>query len=113
MDNSASLTKNLRQLIADPTNTIFVSSVAVWEITIKVGLGKLRLPLDFQEKLAKEPFENLPLTAAHAHALAELPGIHREPFGRMLVAQAQVEGFRLLTADRQLEAYGTAVLSAN
>jgi PIN domain nuclease of toxin-antitoxin system len=96
-------------MIRDPENTVFVSAVSLWEIWLKQNLGKLRLPADFTEKLAAECFENLPLTAAHTKQVSLLPGHHRDPFDRMLVAQAQVEKLVLLTADEELAAYGPAV----
>lgn len=104
-----SLSSSARTLIADPDNTIFVSAVSVWEIWLKESLGKLRLPSDFEVRLEAEPFENLPLTATHARQVALLPWHHRDPFDRMLVAQARAEKLELLTADRLLSAYGAAV----
>jgi PIN domain nuclease of toxin-antitoxin system len=101
-----------QSLIADPENTIFVSAVSLWEIWLKESLGKLRLPPDFEDQLEAEGFESLPLTASHARAVARLPWLHRDPFDRMLIAQAQSAGLRLLSADRAAEAYGECVLLA-
>jgi len=88
---------------------VFVSAVSLWEIWLKQSLGKLRLPDDFTERLAAESFERLPLTASHTRPVSLLPWRHRDPFDRMLVAQAQVEKLVLLTADDALTAYGPAV----
>jgi len=88
---------------------LFVSSVSLWEIWLKESLGKLHLPRDFELKLAEESFESLPLTAAHARQVALLPWRHRDPFDRMLVAQAQVEDLVFLTADNSIAAYGDFV----
>ena len=107
--NKRSLSKTARALIADPANTIFISSVSHWEIWLKESLGKLRLPADFEERLRAEPFEDLPLTAAQTRRIGSLAWHHRDPFDRMLVAQAQAEGLSLLTADEALAAYGGAV----
>lgn len=96
-------------LIRDPENTIFVSAVSLWEIWLKQSLGKLRLPANFVERLAAESFENLPLTAAQTQRVAQMPWVHRDPFDRMLVAQAQAESLVLLTADDVLAGYGAAV----
>jgi PIN domain nuclease of toxin-antitoxin system len=104
--NKRSLSKSARELIGDPQNAVFVSAVSRWEIWLKESLGKLRLPADFEEQLAAEAFENLPLTAAQARRVASLPWHHRDPFDRMLVAQAQSESLTLLTADEVLAAYG-------
>jgi PIN domain nuclease of toxin-antitoxin system len=110
LEDCPSLSTRSRELIADPENTVFVSAVSMWEIWLKQSLGKLRLPLDFDERLAAEPFENLPLTATQARRVALLPWCHRDPFDRMLIAQAQSERLVLLTSDEALAAYGQAVL---
>jgi PIN domain nuclease of toxin-antitoxin system len=106
LDNSPALSENFRKLIRDPENTVFISAVTLWEIWLKQSLGKLKLPSNFKELLVMEVFENLALTARQAAAVAELPWHHRDPFDRMLVAQAQVERLTLLSADRHLAAYG-------
>jgi PIN domain nuclease of toxin-antitoxin system len=109
LDASASLSAEASEAIRDAENTVYVSAVSLWEIRLKQSLGKLRLPVDFTERLAAEPFESLPLTAAHTGPVALLPWRHRDPFDRMLVAQAQVENLVLLTADGLLSAYGPFV----
>ena len=76
---------------------------------MKESLGKLRLPADFETKMADEPFESLPLSASHARQVALLPWHHLDPFGRMLVAQARTENLILLTADDPMTAYGDFV----
>jgi len=99
-----------RKLVSDRGNTIFVSPVSIWEIRLKESLGKLSVPADFELRLNAESFEALPLTAKHAHAAGTLPWHHRDPFDRMLVAQAQVEKLQLLTADGVVGAYGSFVV---
>lgn len=106
---SRSLSRTARALISAPENTVFVSAVSLWEIWLKESLGKLRLPADFERKLAAESFESLPLTAAQARHVAKLPWHHRDPFDRMLVAQARAENLILLTADHRVTAYGDFV----
>jgi PIN domain nuclease of toxin-antitoxin system len=96
-------------LIRDPENTIFVSAVSLWEIWLKQSLGKLRLPADFQRRLAGESFESLPLTAVQTARIGQLPWVHRDPFDRMLVAQAQADNLMLLTVDEMLTGYGASV----
>ena len=110
--NDSALSVRARELISDPANTVFVSAVSLWEMWLKVSLGKLEVPLDFDARLAAEAFENLPLTAAQTRVVNSLPWHHRDPFDRMLVAQAQLERLVLLTADRQITAYGGFVWSA-
>ena len=109
VSNSPSLSEQGRQLISDPENTVFISAVSLWEIWLKESLGKLRLPPDFEEKLATESFESLPLTSGQARHVARLPWRHRDPFDRLLVAQALEEKLILLTADDLVAAYGTCV----
>jgi PIN domain nuclease of toxin-antitoxin system len=104
------LSEHARRLVGDPANMVFVSAVSLWEIWLKSSLGKLRLPPHFRQRLAAEPFESLPLTAAHTHLVASLPWRHRDPFDRMLIAQAQGENLVLLTADDSVASYGDFVL---
>ena len=107
---SPTLPNQARNLIAAPTNAIFISAVSLWEIWLKVSLDKLRVPADFEERLADQAFENLPLMAAHTRAVAQLPWHHRDPFDRMLLAQARVADLMLVTADDVMAVYGEAVL---
>jgi PIN domain nuclease of toxin-antitoxin system len=109
LEASPSLPAQARELIRDPENTVFVSAVSLWEIRLKQSLGKLRLPVDFSERLAAESFESLPLMASHPRQVGLLPWHHRDPFDRMLVAQAVAEKLVLLTADEALAAYGAVV----
>ncbi len=109
LSNSPFLSGQARELISDPENTVFVSAVSLWEIWLKESLGKLRLPAGFEERLAAESFESLPLTAAQTRQVALLPWLHRDPFDRMLVAQARAENLIFLTADAGVAAYGEFV----
>jgi len=110
LSNSPLLPARARRSIADPGNTIFVSAVSLWEVWLKSSVGKLRVPSGFAQKLAAEPFEDLPLRAEHTPAVAMLEWHHRDPFDRMLIAQATSENLILLTADSALGAYGEMVL---
>ncbi len=94
-----------REALADPRNTVYLSAVVVWEARVKQAVGKLSLPEDFEAILDREAFVDLPVTAWHAHALARLPLHHRDPFDRMLVAQAQCEDLHLVTSDPAMELY--------
>ena len=109
INDDPSLSRKAYTLIADPSNTIFVSPVSTWEIWLKKSLGRLELPDEFEAALAKEEFEHLPLTAAHTRGVAKLPWHHRDPFDRMLIAQAQATDLTLLTADARLGLYGSFV----
>ncbi|WP_291277729.1 type II toxin-antitoxin system VapC family toxin [Galactobacter sp.] len=94
-----------RRIIADRSNTIFVSSVSVAEISIKSSLGKLDAPADCVDAVMSAGFDLLDFTAAHAEHLRSLPWHHRDPFDRMLVCQAQLEGLNLLTEDPRVREY--------
>jgi PIN domain nuclease of toxin-antitoxin system len=110
--DSPSLSDRARELITDPDNAVFVSAVSLWEIRLKQSLGKLQLPADFGERMAGESFESLPLLADHTREVASLPWHHRDPFDRMLIAQAQAAGLTFLTADEIAARYGDFVLLA-
>jgi len=100
-----------RTVIADSDNEVFVSAVTVAEISIKASLGKLTAPGGLVQTIAHEGFSALPLTADHAEALRELPWHHRDPFDRMLVAQASVEQFPLLSSDARLGQYAVEIVA--
>ena len=109
LSNSPLLPEQGRHLIADPNNAIFVSADSLWEVWLKSSIGKLSVPSSFARKLAAEKFTDLPLRAEHTPVVAMLEWHHRDPFDRMLIAQAQSENLVLLTADRALAAYGKLV----
>ncbi len=83
------LSVRAREAIGDGGNIVFVSAVSVWEMAIKAGLGKLRRPDDLDAQMKRERFQELPLRHAHAQAVAQLQMLHRDPFDRMLIAQAR------------------------
>ncbi|MFZ5556241.1 MAG: type II toxin-antitoxin system VapC family toxin [Pseudomonadota bacterium] len=100
-------------LIRDPSNEVYVSAASVWEVAIKTRLGRLEVdPSAFASALTAGGFGELPVTSRHAAVVAGLPDHHRDPFDRMLVAQALTEPMRLLTHDRALASYGDAILLA-
>jgi PIN domain nuclease of toxin-antitoxin system len=104
------LTKKARKLI-DEAQEVFVSAVVFWEMTIKISRGDLNADLEeLRSALYSNPFTILPITVEHACATATLPWHHRDPFDRMLVAQAITEPLRLMTADHQLEPYSELIL---
>lgn len=98
-----------RAAIADPSTLVAVSSATLWEIGIKQASGRLELDAALDEGL--EPFDPLPISWAHATAAAALPPHHRDPFDRMLVAQAQLEDLILVTRDPKMSAYDVAILA--
>jgi PIN domain nuclease of toxin-antitoxin system len=91
---------------------VFVSAASAWEAAVKAGLGKLQLPGTFQAEIEDSAFDKLAITVAHADAVSTLPYHHRDPFDRMLVAQAWIEGLTLVTHDKLLSAYDVPILWA-
>ena len=112
LDDDPSLAPTARAAIADGGNIVFVSAATVWEIRIKQALGKLTLPDRFGEVLKEQPFLELDITTPHAHCVATLPPHHRDPFDRMLVAQALVENLTLVSRDATIPRYPIRVLAA-
>jgi PIN domain nuclease of toxin-antitoxin system len=97
-------------VIADKSNEVFVSAATVWELGIKQSKGKLKLGRSVFEQMTVYGFVELPISFRHAEKAAGLQMMHGDPFDRMLVAQAIVEGMTLVTADRVLAEYPAAVL---
>jgi PIN domain nuclease of toxin-antitoxin system len=108
------LSKRARSTIADPDATVYVSAASVWEIAIKVALGKLADPTNaiprFPAILAERGMTDLPISTAHAVEAASLPALHRDPFDRMLVAQSRLEGLSIVTNDPLLREYGVKTI---
>jgi PIN domain nuclease of toxin-antitoxin system len=93
-------------MLTDPARMVYVSAVAVWETTIKAALGKLSLPLDdLEATIEAAGFGALPVTVAHALEVRRLPPLHRDPFDRLLIAQARHEQLTLVTRDAAIRRY--------
>lgn len=105
-----------RALLNDADNTIFFSAASAWEIVIKAALGKLEIPLApslyIPDRLALLGHLSLPIRQEHVLQLEKLPSHHKDPFDRILAAQAQVESLRLMTADRSLGRYDLPLIWA-
>ena len=103
-----------REVIADGRNEIFFSAVCAWEIMIKVQIGRLTLPdhpeLFINNQVTDNQFSQLPMTTAHALGLTQLSSIHKDPFDRILVAQAKIEKLPLISSDKTLAKYGVEVI---
>jgi PIN domain nuclease of toxin-antitoxin system len=99
-----------RAAVADPANTVFFSAVSVAEVSLKSSLGKLEVEDGYVEALAASGYLELPFTAAHGEALASLEWRHRDPFDRMLIAQAIADNLTVATADRAFAAYPVKLL---
>ena len=103
-----------QEVLADPDNELFLSAASAWEISIKYGIGKLKLPdlpeLYIPQKLLNNGITGLPVEFTHVLQVHSLPLIHKDPFDRLLIAQAQAESLTLLTADPILFKYKVAFI---
>ncbi len=107
-DDRYPLTAEAASLIDDTANALIFSAASIWEVAIKTAQGRPDFRLDphvLRRALLDNGYTHLPVTADHGAAVADLPAIHKDPFDRILVAQARVEGFTLLTADKNIARY--------
>ncbi len=100
------------EAINDSDNEIFVSVVSVWELEIKRAYGRFQFPDNLVQRIDRAGFSELRVTFRHAEIAAGLPLIHRDPFDRMLVAQAQAEGLTLVSDDSQIARYQVSTMPA-
>ena len=112
LGDDAKLGQSARSAIADPDNEVFVSAASAWEISVKRASGKLDAPFDIGDALERNYFVGLPIDVAHAIAAGDLPRHHKDPFDRMLVAQAQLENLTLVTSDPEIAKYEVELLTA-
>ncbi len=106
---SSELPESAEKLLRDNKNPVFVSSATMWEIAIKRSLGKLDIPNTYRDDIADQGFRELSITWDHARKTELLPSINRDPFDRMLVAQALSEDLTLVTADDNIRKYDVAL----
>jgi PIN domain nuclease of toxin-antitoxin system len=105
LENPKQLSKPAKKAIENGGNPVYVSAAVAWEIAVKKALGKLDAPDDLEGAIAANRFLPLPITIPHALAVLSLPNHHRDPFDRLLIAQALHEGFRLVTRDAEIAKY--------
>lgn len=110
LDDSPSLSKQARNAISDTDNLIILSAAVIWEIRIKQALEKLKIAKNFYEVIKEQGFEMLSITSDHAYAVGELPKHHRDPFDRMLIAQAKFENLTIVTHDAIFKKYQIPLL---
>ena len=111
LTDDPSLGTNARAAIADPATIVYVSAASIWEISIKARLGRIEVfDTDLVAEISASDFSELPVVARHAERAGQLPPHHADPFDRMLVAQAQLEGLVCVTRDPFFEAYGIPLL---
>ena len=110
--DSPELSPEVRGRISDPRNRILVSVAAVWEMIIKRSLGRLEFPADLPEVLRENDISVLDVNIRHVLKVADLPMIHRDPFDRIQIAQAQIESLVLVTRDLRTLEYDAPTLRA-
>ncbi len=110
------LSRTARNIIGAPASEVFVSAASIWEVAIKLSIGKLKWrsakARDLDTCIEVCGFDELPVTARHATVVRDLPHHHADPFDRLLVAQALCEDLRVVTADETFALYGVRVLDA-
>lgn len=108
------LPPHVRELISDGGNELFLSAASCWEIAIKAQLGKITLPARpdayIADQMAENAVQGLPIEASHAFQVFHLPPHHRDPFDRMLIAQAQLESLPIITSDPLFSKYKVKIL---
>lgn len=112
MEDNQRLGLEIRRTMEQAAPQVFVSIASVWEMSIKHALGKLQVPANLGQTLTATGVQLLAITLAHALAAGALPRHHRDPFDRMLVAQAQLNGLTLVTHDARMRPYDVTVLWA-
>jgi PIN domain nuclease of toxin-antitoxin system len=112
LENNPSLSKAARSAIAQPSNLVFVSGVNALEISIKKALGKLKAPDNLEDEITANRFQSLPVTIPHALEVGKLPPHHNDPFDRLLIAQASIEGLTIVTRDAHIKMYGVLCIDA-
>lgn len=110
-DEGRRLTSGARRAI-ESADAVYVSAASAWEVAIKIGLGRLRPARTVEQAAGESGFLELPITFRHAERVAGLPPHHRDPFDRLLIAQAEVEGLTLVTRDPVFGRYGVEVIAA-
>lgn len=106
----AKLDEQARAAVAAPDNRVFVSAVTAWEIAIKHALGRLKFPIErFDDIMLRIGFDALPILPAHAIAAGGLPPHHDDPFDRMLIAQARIERFVLVSSEQTVRRYDVLI----
>jgi PIN domain nuclease of toxin-antitoxin system len=112
LHDSRQISAAAKDAIPDANNIVYVSAVSVFEVRFKQALRKITIAKNWSEKLCEQDFEHLSFSVDHANATHDLPFIHRDPFDRMLIAQAKTEGMTLVTRDGEVVKYPVATLPA-
>ncbi|MBN1523469.1 MAG: type II toxin-antitoxin system VapC family toxin [Spirochaetales bacterium] len=110
LDDDPLLSEKYRQAVSDTENVCLVSAASIWEISIKSAIGKLEIPKNYIGILKEQGFFELPVLWEHADKARHLPFHHTDPFDRMLVAQAMIDGLTILTIDKTIPQYKVQIL---
>lgn len=112
LENPDLLSEESRTAIRDGENAVYISAAVIWEIVIKRAMGKLDIPSNIEQALRANGFSALPVSIAHALAVERLPHLHKDPFDRLLIAQAIAEGLTLVTRDPNVMKYSVSYMVA-
>ena len=112
LSDDAQLGEETRRAISNPRNQVYISAASTWEISIKKTIGKLSAPDDMDAIVEDEGFDKLPITLFHGEQAGLLPEHHKDPFDRMLIAQAQAEGLIIVTNDKKIARYNIRKMDA-
>ncbi|ELR99567.1 type II toxin-antitoxin system VapC family toxin [Gloeocapsa sp. PCC 73106] len=112
LSDNPTIREEAKKAIASADNLVFVSAVSAWEISMKRAMGKLTAPENISEALVANLFQPLPISVEHGEKVGKLPSYHKDPFDRMLIAQALSENLIVVTRDSQFAPYGLDILRA-
>ena len=107
------LSEECRELLLNPANNLIFSAASLWEISIKTGIGRSDFnvdPIRLRKMLLLNTYRELSINSEHATAVIALPSLHKDPFDRMLITQARIEGLLLITSDAKVASYGEGIL---
>jgi len=112
LENNPTLSTSARNAIIEGKNLVFISAATVWEMSIKQAQGKLDVPDNLLEEIDLHRFTQLSINFQHAQLAGKLPNIHKDPFDRMLIAQANIEKLTLVTRDKLIAQYDVRIIEA-
>ncbi len=112
LDDPSLLSAEAQGAIRDPDHRVLVSTAAIWEMGVKKALGRLDIPANLAEVLGKDSIQILDIQIDHALSVADLPMLHHDPFDRMQIVQAHLEGLTLVTRDQRIQQYDVRWIGA-
>lgn len=112
LEDSHELRHETKSLIMNPEHRMLISTASIWEINIKIGIGKLKVSKEYTDILVNDGFEVLDIQLSHTMKVLELPGFHGDPFDRILIAQAMIEEATLVTRDKKITQYPVSFMLA-